>query len=89
MNNKNYDKEYYKKYREEKGDLLREYSRNYYKENKEYFQDYYRDKVASKRFVYFLVGKDNKVLYVGSTKGKYRVIHHLKGFSHLELLEQD
>ena len=89
MNNKNYDKEYYKKYREEKGDLLREYSRNYYKENKEYFHDYYRDKVASKRFVYFLVGAGDKVLYVGSCKSKYRVIYHLKGLTHLELYPMD
>jgi len=84
VNNKNYDKEYYKKYREEKGDYLREYSRNYYKENKEYFQDYYMNKVANKRFVYSLWAGD-KVLYIGSCKSKYRAIHHLQGLTHLEL----
>lgn len=54
-----------------------------------YNQDYYKDKVSAKRFVYMLVGADDKVLYCGSTKGKYRVIYHLKGLTHLELQEQD
>lgn len=55
----------------------------------DYNKTYYTEQVASKRFVYILLGKDDKVLYVGSTKGKYRVIYHLKGLSHLELKEQD
>lgn len=81
-------REYYQKYREEKGDYLREYSRNYYKENTQYFKDYYKEKVSAKRFVYMLVGKD-RVLYIGSTSGRYRAIHHLQGHSHLELKELD
>lgn len=54
-----------------------------------YNKDYYIDKVANKRFIYFLKGKDDKCLYVGSTKGKYRAIYHLKGLSHLELYTND
>ena len=81
--------EYMKKYREEKGDILRSYSRKYYKENKPYFKDYYKNKVANKRFVYMLEGKDNKILYIGSCKGKYRVKNHLQGNSQLELRGQD
>lgn len=77
-----------KKYREENGDLLREYSKKYYYENKPYFKDYYKNNVANKRFVYMLFGKE-KCLYIGSTKGKYRVIHHLQGHSQLELKTQD
>lgn len=100
MTKETYNKEYYQRYREERGDYLREYSRNYYKENKEYFQDYYKENkqyfkdyytnnIANKRFVYFMIGKDDKVLYIGSTKGKYRIIHHLQGHSQLELYPRD
>ena len=89
MTKETYNKEYYQKYREEKGDYLREYSRNYYKENKQYFQNYYREQVANKRFVYFLVGKEDRILYIGSTSGKYRAIHHLQGHSQLELKPKD
>lgn len=84
-----YNKEYQRKYREENGDILREYSRNYYKENKQYFKDYYRNNIANKRFVYMLVGVDDKTLYIGSTSGKYRAIHHLQGHSQLELKPRD
>ena len=55
----------------------------------EYNKTYYTEQVAGKRFVYILLGQDNRCLYVGSTKGKYRVIYHLKGLTHLELQEQD
>ena len=89
MTKETYNKEYHRKYREENGDILREYSRNYYKENPKYFKDYYRDKIANKRFVYFLVGADDRILYIGSTKIKYRCIHHLQGLTHLELYPKD
>lgn len=66
-----------------------EYNKSYYKENKDYYKDYYKEQVANKRFVYMLLGADDRVLYIGSTKGKYRAIYHLKGLTHLGLQEQD
>lgn len=55
----------------------------------EYNKTYYTEQVAGKRFVYMLLGADDRPLYIGSCKGKYRVIYHLKGLTHLELQEQD
>lgn len=54
-----------------------------------YNKDYYTDNVANKRFVYMLLGEDDKMLYIGSCKGKYRVIYHLKGLTHLGLYPKD
>lgn len=71
------NKEYNKQYRED--------NREYYKE---YQKQYYKDNIANKKFIYFIESRD-RTLYIGSCKGKYRVIYHLKGQSHLEALVQD
>lgn len=55
----------------------------------EYNKTYYTEQVAGKRFVYILLGQDNRCLYVGSTKGKYRAIQHLQGHSQKELSPPD
>lgn len=39
-----------------------------------YNQDYYKDKVSAKRFVYMLVGADDKVLYCGNTNKKNNLV---------------
>lgn len=66
---------YYKKYYEK-------HKQNYYKAMKKYLEKNKRN------IIYRLMDNVDDVLYVGSTDSKFRINHHINGYSTLELTEE-
>lgn len=64
---------------------IKEYYKNYYRENKEHMQELFKKRREEKlgNYIYLLTNCTGKIIYVGSTVDICsRINHHLNGFTH-------